>query len=288
LLIGIVFGVIYFHIAGPPVTVSPKLWGIIYSYIPPIFYLLVLSKNKETIHKSKLSSLKAFAGMIAHEMRTPLGSINAYARSLKKLLPYIIPETTEKKKEHEIALSIPDQLIDVSQHGFTIIENTLVNIKGTTEDAHLQVCRMSQIIEEALKEYPFTENETDLLEFKLKDDFNFLGNNLWMKHTLFNLIKNGLYSIKAAGKGNITIETCSSSKYNTLIFRDTGLGLDKARSSKIFEPFVTTKRHGSGLGLHFCKNAIDAMHGTIQSDGKLSEFAEFVITFPKIPKDTLK
>ena len=50
----------------------------------------------------------------------------------------------------------------------------------------------------------------------------------------------------------------------------------------LFEPFFTHREGGTGLGLNFCRKAMDAFKGEIRCDSKEGEYTEFVMRFPSV------
>jgi signal transduction histidine kinase len=62
---------------------------------------------------------------------------------------------------------------------------------------------------------------------------------------------------------------------------DNGVGIDDEQCQKIFNPFYTSKEHGTGLGLPITKKIVEAHGGTIEVRSEIGDGAEFVLTFPK-------
>jgi len=104
---------------------------------------------------------------------------------------------------------------------------------------------MDRVIREAVALYPFSDKEKWLIEFNKNNDFNFLGDELLMRHILFNLIKNALYSIKEANKGIICISMSIGNKFNIVHVKDTGKGMTKDIKDKIFNKFYSHTKYGS-------------------------------------------
>jgi signal transduction histidine kinase len=109
-----------------------------------------------------------------------------------------------------------------------------------------------------------------------------MGDDILFTHVLFNLLKNALYYIRAASKGEISIWCEQNEKFNILHFKDTGLGMDKEVLEHIFERFFTRTRHGSGVGLAFCKLVMQSFGGDIICDSVKGEYTDFTLSFPKI------
>jgi signal transduction histidine kinase len=101
-----------------------------------------------------------------------------------------------------------------------------------------------------------------------------------MVYVLFNLLKNALYSLEAAGKGEITLHIETGQDGNRVIFRDTGLGIAREVLSHIFDGFFTTRADGTGAGLAFCKRTLASFDADIQASAVQGEFACFTLSFP--------
>ncbi|HBC71240.1 MAG TPA: ATP-binding protein [Coxiellaceae bacterium] len=101
---------------------------------------------------------------------------------------------------------------------------------------------------------------------------------------LFNLLKNALYYIARARKGQIYIHLENRENENRLYFKDTGKGIAKEMLSHIFNRFYSKTDGGVGIGLSFCKMAMEWMGGSITCQSVEGEYTEFVLHFP-IPKE---
>jgi signal transduction histidine kinase len=76
--------------------------------------------------------------------------------------------------------------------------------------------------------------------------------------TIENLVKNGIDAMK--GKGSIAIEIVPDGKFVNILIADTGHGIPKSSFNTIFNPGVTTKKRGWGLGLSLVKRIIEEYH----------------------------
>ena len=115
---------------------------------------------------------------------------------------------------------------------------------------------------EALETYPFTPPEKANVRLIDERDFDFYGSRPLFIFVLFNLLKNSLYAIKAARKGDVSITIASDADCHALTFTDTASGIPAANLPYIFDTFYSTKKSaGVGIGLAFCRRAISSFGG---------------------------
>jgi signal transduction histidine kinase len=74
--------------------------------------------------------------------------------------------------------------------------------------------------------------------------------------------------------------------YVLLSVSDTGCGFDEETRQRMFEPFYTTKQHGTGLGLATVHEIVQAGNGRIVADSAIGQGATFKIYWPALPADT--
>lgn len=250
-------------------------------------YLIFLHR-KDHIAKKKLQGMKALAGSIAHEMRTPLFALNAMAYRLKTHLPTVIHDFKQTKaflteqKPIKLIEDIPNTMEETIKASFNIIDILLMNLREGEESHSQEICSLNMCVEKALKDYHLSDEEENLIVWQKDFDFNFKENPLLIKHILFNLLKNALYFVKYANKGKIYINTSSHKHYNSLHFKDTGKGIPASILPYIFERFYSKTSHGTGIGLAFCKRVMEELGGKITCTSMEDEYVEFILDFPKI------
>ena len=80
--------------------------------------------------------------------------------------------------------------------------------------------------------------------------------------------------------GTVTIRVSSENDVVLIAVTDYGGGLDPAFADSIFEPFITSKNGGSGLGLVITKQIVESHHGTIHCDSRPGDGCTFTLTLP--------
>lgn len=290
---GVLLGwLIHYLINGTP-QIEPNLMiSLSINYFWALLIGTVFSRIKENVQQERLIAMKTLAGTIAHEMRTPFLGIRLNAGIIKKYLPVLV-DTYNRAKTAQLEIlplsekniqhlkDTPDDLDKITSSASLAIDMLLTSLKDESSKAKFnQACSIKGCIQEMLQEYPLMKEEKSLISWAGKPDFTFYGNSIFMKHVLFNLLKNALYYVKAAHKGNISISTELTSKGNYLYFKDTGMGIAASEISHIFDQFYSKTHHGTGLGLSFCKSVMESIGGSINCEAREGEYTTFILKFP--------
>ncbi len=219
--------------------------------------------------------MQTLAATIAHELRTPLGAIGGVASWLK-LIANKVSDTSLKKKLLEAYTLIAGEISKTNAF-ITITLESLTELKNKK----LEKISIKDCVMEAIERFPYEYDEKKLIHSNQVKDFTLIGDRETLIHVLFNLIKNALYFIEAAEKGEVAIWTDADNDFNYLHFEDTGKGMPQHKADRIFDKFYTDTGVGTGIGLYFCKNAMKIMGGDIECKAKEDEFAHFILSFPK-------
>jgi signal transduction histidine kinase len=212
-----------------------------------------------------VQTIATLSGSINHELKNHLATINICAELLEGNLAAI-------RKTVNVANCFMDN-IQLQIKG-------IIAEKPSSED--FKICSISKNIEEVLEQYPFKTGERNLIIIEAVKDFKYRGSAILTTHIFYNLIRNSLRAIVNAGKGEIIIKLEFNEKFNRLIFRDTASGIKKEFLPKIFKLFAsqTTEQGGTGVGLAYCMEIMQAYGGGITCDSIAGEYTEFVLNFP--------
>jgi signal transduction histidine kinase len=294
--LGIVVGFLIFKVTGQEVVFQEeKLINYLYMYGWIILIGCIFSRRKEILESERVQALKSLAGAVAHEMRTPLLNISSQARRLKSALPVLVEEylnsiktKTENRQLSEQNLTLlnktPDDIQKTTRQAFGFIDLTLMNLKEDFKNNPIAICSIRTCVEDALQEYNLSDREKSFLLLDLNEDFRFKGNDTLMRHVFFNLLKNSIYYVKAANKGDIIIKTAIVDGRHTLSFKDTGTGIAPEILPYIFDKFYSRTKYGTGIGLSFCSSVMKSLGGDITCKSHYCEYTEFILTFPPLEK----
>ncbi len=103
-----------------------------------------------------------------------------------------------------------------------------------------------------------------------------------MEQVFFNLMKNALEAMKDGG--SLSIDIVVDDTTVSVAFRDTGAGMDDKALARLFEPYRTTKRRGTGLGLMISKRIVAAHGGEICVSSEEGKGTTFAVRLPRLEK----
>lgn len=251
------------------------------TFIAAIIIGTLFARDRELIHANRISGMRLLAGSLAHDLRTPLANIYLQAELQEVII--------EKLNNTAIQKDLKDSLHKISRSieiGNQLISMQLNNIQRDKFDTrNFSIHSIKTLLEKTLEEYPVKEQQKSIIHMNYNENFSVWIEEVAFKNLLWNLLKNSLDSIDESGKGDISIwlsQGNDEDDFNFLHIKDTAKGIYPQKLSKIFEPFYSDREGGTGVGLAYCKLLMEAAGGDIYCQGKLNQYAEFIIKFPKI------
>jgi signal transduction histidine kinase/putative methionine-R-sulfoxide reductase with GAF domain len=198
----------------------------------------------------RLALVGKLAAKVAHELNNPLDGILRFLNLAMRQLD----------KPEQARAYLEDSRIGLLRMS-NILKELLVFSRSHREPA--TVTSLSQVIQQALAPYEHRARECRT-QIRLDVPPNLPpcpSNELW--EVIGNVVKNALDAM--GENGTLTIRAVQDDRRVTIIISDTGPGVPEELREKIFEPFFTTKqdRHGTGLGLALCRDALRRIGGEI-------------------------
>lgn len=245
------------------------MWALYVLAISISISFIFIRKQEKLYNDSLLKAKNAF-GIVCHEIRTPLSTLQLIHSNFSKK-----NETTseELKKYSEKFNYLMEDL-------YYIVDDMITKLQiGNT--INLKKMSVNKLLSHAMDEYPFKYNQRNKIEILIKD-FIFLGEEKFFKFMLFNIINNSLYYMVQNKISKILIYNDVNESYNILVLEDNGPGIIEEEIINIFRGFYSKKNNGVGLGLFFCKQVMSSFGGNILCESKAKEYTEFKLYFPKI------
>ena len=237
-----------------------------------------LQKTRNDLaHVGRLTAMGEMAASIAHEVNQPLAAIATYGDACLLLLS---GESPNVKK----SLEAINHIISDSMRASEVIKRIRGLVKKTAhENAPLD---LNQIILEmvALTDADMQARSVQL-KLHLADDLPLvLGDRVELQQVMLNLILNSIEAMSATVDRvrGLTISSSLNGGGQVLVkVQDSGVGLNSEQARHVFDPFMTTKTGGLGLGLSISRTIIEAHDGRLWAELNEGPGAIFQFTLPK-------
>ena len=217
--------------------------------------------QSELVHMSRLTAMGEMASALAHELNQPLSAIANYMKGSRRLLENrpddqsaLLRDAMDKAGDQALrAGQIIRRLRDFVARGES--ERRVENVKKLIEEASALALVGAKDLGVAVR-FRF-DPAVDLV----------LADKVQIQQVLLNLLRNAIEAMELSQKRELVIATAQSSDDTICIsVADTGSGIAPEMSSQLFEPFITTKRHGMGVGLSISRTIVEAHGGQIDAE----------------------
>jgi signal transduction histidine kinase len=230
------------------------------------------------VNAQKLESLGVLAGGIAHEIRNPLSSINISISSIERACGASTGLEPETKEKIDLIL---EQMKSAAAKMGLVVQRVMDYSKPFPP--RKEAVDLNKVIEEAVRLSLSTLRKREIAVLKdLAPDLSACRVDAQMiEQVLVNLITNACQAMEGA-EGAKLLEIASAVQDGGIVLRvsDSGPGVPSSLREKVFDPFFTTRKEGSGIGLSFCHRIIADHGGSLRVGTSRWGGAEFRIELP--------
>lgn len=239
--------------------------------------------QSELLHISRLTALGEMASTLAHELNQPLAAISNYISGSQRMLAG--QEDQQSRTLHDVLGKAANQAL---RAGDIIRRLRDFVSRGETETT---VESISKLIEEASALALVGAKEQGLrVRFELQPNVDrVVADRVQIQQVLLNLIRNAMDAMTASPRREIVISAADAGGgFVRISVSDTGSGIAPELAEKLFQPFITTKPHGMGVGLSISRTIIDAHGGQIWAEANPDggTIFSFTLRSPRGEEDT--
>ncbi len=208
-------------------------------------------------HLSRVSTVGQIASEVAHELNQPLTVIANYANGIR-------PRISGTEHASDIGKAI-DRIVTQCLNAKELTKRVLRFVRKDAPTR--EPFAVSRVIANASEMVLSNarQNDVQIVLNTSNSDDSVVGNALEIEHVIINLMINAIESMsRLVDQPRIlTVRQKNEVHHVTVSVCDTGIGVDGALRTKVFDSFFTTKDAGLGLGLAICKTTIEEHGGTI-------------------------
>ncbi len=226
--------------------------------------------EREREEAERLTFLGNLVANFAHEIKNPLNGLSIATQRLIKEFPSDNKEymrlTTTVQKEIESLNKILNDFLSLARP--RIREKEVFNLSALMQNT-LDLIR-GQVLETGI-----------ILKEKVKRDVKIIGNSEYFKRAILNILLNAIDALSQVSdrRRELVVELTQSGGEIRIVITDNGIGMDAEERDRIFMPYFTTKKQGTGLGLYIAQKIIRDHHGVVEIKTAKNQGTTFVITF---------
>ena len=232
-------------------------------------------QDREIIHQEMRRKEEGLAAMgkavacVAHDMKTPLIAIGGFAQQIRRKLPE--EDRTGKKLDIVLQQTERLELMVKDMLGFA----KPLDLNCQDDDINKLLQETIRIAEEKARKHNVQ------LSFQLQDDLPVCSyDSHRLQQALLNLINNGVEASPAGGE--VIIRSKMDTNNLCIEVEDYGEGISTDKMDEILQPFVSSKKEGTGLGLPIVKKIAEAHDGTLQYEQRNEKGMIFRIILPVV------
>jgi two-component system sensor kinase FixL len=217
--------------------------------------------QSELVHISRLTAMGEMASTLAHELNQPLSAIANYMKGSRRLLEGQSDERSAMMREaldHAAAQALRAGDIIRRLRDFV-----------SRREGERRVESVIKLVEEASALALVGAKDHGV---RVRFDFDrtrdvVLADKVQIQQVLLNLIRNAIEAMQESEKRELLISSAPSSDDSIVVkVADTGSGIAPELANQLFQPFVTTKQHGMGVGLSISRTIVESHGGRIWAE----------------------
>lgn len=241
----------------------------------------VRDHQSELIHASRLMTMGEMASGLAHEINQPLATTLNYARGAIRKMDDQQPLSGESVR------SVFEMIVKQAQHAASIVKRLRSLVKKTPYQ-RAEFSMQSVIREvELLLSHDLWSQGVSLAYDLPAADIMVLGDRIQIEQVLINLIRNSMdayLEVRSSQEAEclVMIELEESDKHVIVTLKDSAGGIVDTIGKSLFEPYVTSKDNGLGMGLSISRSIIEAHGGQITVTSDHIKSTVFTLRFPRI------
>lgn len=238
------------------------------------------ARNDEALDETEAEAWRKLLSVMTHEIMNSVAPISSLADTLKNRLHQGMSQLKESDSSLD-DLAIGIETIKRRSEGLLKFAETYRNLNKITtlNSKKILVRDLFENLNQLM--LPTLEQKNIELDIILKDPAITLDADIHLlEQVLINLLVNAIDAVKEKPSPQILLSAYHSPAGKTVIkVADNGSGMSEEILDKIFIPFFSTRKTGSGIGLSLCKQIMLLHKGNIQVQSKEGEGSSFLLTF---------
>lgn len=237
-------------------------------------------QNIETeVEETELETWKKLIRVLTHEINNSITPIHSLSDSLRQMIQKKPPEEYTESTDSKVA----EGLCIIQERSLSLLDFVekfrSLTPKGNLQKESFAVDELLYKLKLLMKEY-YAQNSPIKIETHVTPhNLKITADQKYIEQILINLIKNAIEALEDSPEGRIRLKAFMQNGNPSIQVIDNGAGIPKEEMDRIFIPFYTTKKSGSGIGLSLSRQIMKMHGGSISAQSELHRGSVFTLRF---------
>ncbi|MCG7391558.1 PAS domain S-box protein [Microvirga sp. ACRRW] len=239
--------------------------------------------QSELVHMSRFTALGEMASTLAHEINQPLTAIANYLKGCRRIL--------QRMEGQDVAMleGAVNQAAEQALRAGQVIRHLREFVARGESERHIE--NLPKLIQEASALALVGAREIGVrVSYRLDPNAPLvLADRIQIQQVLLNLIRNAIEAMQDMPQRELVIASHALPQEGLVEISvcDTGTGIEPEILERLFQPFVTTKKHGMGVGLSICRTIVESHGGKIWIESDVGNGTTFRFTLRTVSQEEL-
>lgn len=243
-----------------------------------VIKLISLQNIQAELQQKELEAWQNLTKVLRHEIMNSVTPIVSLASTMREIIEL---DLSEKEDIQETVSDLKEALFTIENRSKGIMNfvnayrefTSIPKPKFVETSSKEVISQVLNLVQPQLKEKEVT------IKTDFKEDFELMADTEQIAMVLINIIKNAAESVENRLNPQIKIRTYELDEQKIIEIADNGSGIEPEALEKIFIPFYTTKKTGSGIGLSLSRQIMQMHGGNLKVSSKVGEGSKFLIIF---------
>lgn len=271
------------QLASPPLGADAQLLFLvnivlvllITGFSAGVAIVLVRRSVRQRLEAERLAAMGTATARILHQVKNPLQTLLLNAEML-----HTGQAVQDEEAQHEAA----DIIVGQATRMVELLGELSDYASGTARRLHLSPLDLNDLATAVAEEIrPTAEQAGIALEVTAAEPLTVEGDGYFLPQALENVVRNACDALRESGEAKprrIELALRRRGEEALVEVRDTGPGIEAQRIASLFEPFVTTKPKGMGLGLPICREIVEGHGGRVEIRSTVGRGTTVTLAFP--------
>lgn len=234
-----------------------------------VIFTLLRRSDRRRAEEEKLAAMGTATARILHQIKNPLQTIVLHADLLQN--ERMVADATQRRE-------VADAIIGESQRLVDMLGELSVYASGAQRDLNRQPVALDDLVRQVTaRESGGTGMRVDASRLSTAV---VLADAYYLRQAVDNLVRNAREAMEGQGDARLAVSVERDGTSAVVRIADNGPGIAPEKLDRIFQPFLSTKTKGMGLGLAICREIVEAHAGRLEVDSQVGEGTTFTMRVP--------